>query len=81
MVNEARRNHQYFANRTEEANKLIYNYNPINTGILGSSFQQQYLFDDEDNASDTVDRLNKSLIIFSITSAYTALNLSREVWL
>uniref|UniRef100_A0A1A9X0N4 folate gamma-glutamyl hydrolase n=1 Tax=Glossina brevipalpis TaxID=37001 RepID=A0A1A9X0N4_9MUSC len=76
MVNEARHNHQYFANRTEEANKLIYNYNPINTGILGSSFQQQYLFNDKHYATNTVNRINKNVIIFSITCIYATLNLS-----
>ncbi|KAH8283308.1 hypothetical protein KR054_000604 [Drosophila jambulina] len=44
LVSEARRSNQSFANATEQALRLIYNYNPEYTSILGSSFTQQYLF-------------------------------------
>ncbi|XP_018785744.1 PREDICTED: gamma-glutamyl hydrolase A [Bactrocera latifrons] len=45
FVNEARKNRNNFANRTEEINELIYNYQPEYTGALGSAFVQQYLFE------------------------------------
>lgn len=45
FVNEARRNRNHFANRTEEINELIYNYQPVYTGAKGSAFVQQYLFE------------------------------------
>ncbi|XP_041448670.1 gamma-glutamyl hydrolase [Drosophila obscura] len=44
FVNEARRSPQSFANATEQAQLLIYNYKPEYTSILGSSYVQQYLF-------------------------------------
>uniref|UniRef100_W8B2C3 folate gamma-glutamyl hydrolase n=2 Tax=Ceratitis capitata TaxID=7213 RepID=W8B2C3_CERCA len=45
FLNEARKNRNHFANRTEEINALIYNYQPVYTGAKGSAFVQQYLFD------------------------------------
>ncbi|XP_013099711.2 gamma-glutamyl hydrolase [Stomoxys calcitrans] len=47
FVSEARRNRQYFQNQTEEMESLIYNYAPKYTGAIGSSFEQQYLFDEQ----------------------------------
>ncbi|XP_020816912.1 gamma-glutamyl hydrolase A-like [Drosophila serrata] len=44
LVSEARKSNQSFANATEEALRLIYNYKPEYTSILGSSYIQQYLF-------------------------------------
>lgn len=45
FLNEVRKNRNHFANRTEEINALIYNYQPVYTGAKGSAFVQQYLFD------------------------------------
>ncbi|XP_001352540.4 gamma-glutamyl hydrolase [Drosophila pseudoobscura] len=48
FVNEARRSPQTFANETEQARMLIYNYKPEYTSILGSSYVQQYLFNNKE---------------------------------
>ncbi|SPP87021.1 gamma-glutamyl hydrolase [Drosophila guanche] len=48
FVNEARKSPQSFANATEEARVLIYNYKPEYTSILGSTYVQQYLFTDKE---------------------------------
>ncbi|XP_036337807.1 gamma-glutamyl hydrolase-like isoform X2 [Rhagoletis pomonella] len=45
FVNEVRKNRHSFANRTEEIDALIYNYQPVYTGAKGSAFVQQYLFE------------------------------------
>ncbi|XP_061402619.1 gamma-glutamyl hydrolase [Musca vetustissima] len=47
FVGETRRNRQFFKNQTEETEALIYNYAPKYTGAIGSSFMQQYLFDEQ----------------------------------
>ncbi|MBN3325831.1 GGH hydrolase, partial [Atractosteus spatula] len=44
FVNEARKNHHRFANKTEEEKSLIYNYSPVFTS-LESIFVQNYYFD------------------------------------
>ncbi|KAH8256929.1 hypothetical protein KR038_000033 [Drosophila bunnanda] len=44
LVSEARKSNQSFANATEQALRLIYNYKPEYTSILGSTYTQQYLF-------------------------------------
>lgn len=45
FLSETRKNANYFSNKTEEMNALIYNYQPVYTGPLGSVFAQQYLFE------------------------------------
>ncbi|KAH8283307.1 hypothetical protein KR054_000605 [Drosophila jambulina] len=44
FVSECRRSNQSFANATEQAMSLIYNYKPEYTSILNSVYTQQYLF-------------------------------------
>ncbi|KAH8392038.1 hypothetical protein KR200_006745 [Drosophila serrata] len=44
FVSEARKSNQSFANESELAMMLIYNYKPEYTGILKSIYTQQYLF-------------------------------------
>lgn len=46
FINEARRNSHSYANTTEQALALIYNYKPEYTSIIGSGYVQQYLFED-----------------------------------
>ncbi|XP_016991011.2 gamma-glutamyl hydrolase A [Drosophila rhopaloa] len=48
FVNEARKSNQSFANATEQARALIYNFKPEYTSILGSSYIQQYLFTNDE---------------------------------
>ncbi|KAH8364305.1 hypothetical protein KR084_005817 [Drosophila pseudotakahashii] len=48
FVTEARKSNQSFANATEQARTLIYNYKPEYTSILGSSYIQQYLFTNDE---------------------------------
>lgn len=45
IVDEARKNPNRFTNKTEEAESLIYNYQPEYTATVGSVFAQQYLFE------------------------------------
>lgn len=45
LIDEARYNRRGLTNKTEEAISLIYNYLPVYTGLVGSSFMQQYLFE------------------------------------
>eukprot|EP00003_Mantamonas_plastica_P024915 TRINITY_DN4762_c0_g1_i1.p1 TRINITY_DN4762_c0_g1~~TRINITY_DN4762_c0_g1_i1.p1 ORF type:complete len:378 (+),score=134.15 TRINITY_DN4762_c0_g1_i1:129-1136(+) len=44
FVNEARKNTHHFANKQEEYDALIYNYNPVYTEKLDPSFEQSYFF-------------------------------------
>lgn len=46
FIDESRYNENRFTNKTEEASHLIYNYSPVYTGLVGSSFVQQYLFEE-----------------------------------
>lgn len=48
FINESRHNNQYYQNKTEMDNSLIYNYAPVYTGLVGSAFVEQYLFEYED---------------------------------
>ncbi|XP_045766244.1 gamma-glutamyl hydrolase A-like isoform X2 [Maniola jurtina] len=45
FVNECRKSQHSFANAAEENRYLIYNYEPRFTGVLGSSYQQCYMFE------------------------------------
>ncbi|XP_037929652.1 gamma-glutamyl hydrolase A-like [Teleopsis dalmanni] len=65
FVMETRKNHNSFANKTEEANVLIYNYSPEYTGMVGSAFIQQYLFA-ERNAAGFGLHLSFSLILLNV---------------
>ncbi|XP_014089422.2 gamma-glutamyl hydrolase [Bactrocera oleae] len=56
FVNEARKNRNNFANSTEEIDELIYNYQPVYTGAIGSAFVQQYLFEARSAATVSTNR-------------------------
>ncbi|KAI5645421.1 peptidase c26 domain-containing protein [Phthorimaea operculella] len=45
FVNECRKNWHSFASASEENQYLIYNYDPIFTGVLGSAYHQCYMFE------------------------------------
>ncbi|XP_073947292.1 gamma-glutamyl hydrolase A-like isoform X2 [Choristoneura fumiferana] len=45
FVGECRKNHHSFVNAAEENQYVIYNYKPYFTGLLGSKYQQCYLFE------------------------------------
>lgn len=49
FVDECRKNKHRFKNWNNEQSYLIYNYNPVFTGIKNSSYEQLYMFTDEDN--------------------------------
>lgn len=69
-MGETRRNRQYFPNETEEMEALIYNYSPKYTGAIGSSFMQQYLFDEKtigDGKGDGAERASASLLLSLIS--------------
>jgi len=67
FVNEARKNKQAFINKTEEMNKLIYNFNPKYTAPMRSAFVQQYLFPKQRNEA--------SLIISSFITWFMSLSI------
>uniref|UniRef100_A0A7G3ACW2 folate gamma-glutamyl hydrolase n=1 Tax=Lutzomyia longipalpis TaxID=7200 RepID=A0A7G3ACW2_LUTLO len=47
FVDETRRSDHGFANHSDENNHMIYNYESTFTGMLGSSYEQCYLFDED----------------------------------
>ncbi|XP_017028527.1 gamma-glutamyl hydrolase-like [Drosophila kikkawai] len=53
FVSEARKSNQSFANATEQATRLIYNYKPEYTSILRSIYTQQYLFSNEEMGQES----------------------------
>ncbi|XP_067141508.1 gamma-glutamyl hydrolase-like isoform X2 [Centruroides vittatus] len=44
FVNETRKNFHRFSSVKQEQEALIYNYNPVYTGLHGSSYEQKYFF-------------------------------------
>lgn len=57
FVNEARRNPHNFTTTSEQSRALIYNYSPEYTSKIGSSYEQQYLFDADPDIDDGGDDL------------------------
>ncbi|GAB0094655.1 gamma-glutamyl hydrolase [Sergentomyia squamirostris] len=47
FVDETRRSDHRFVNHSDENNHMIYNYEATFTGMLGSSYEQCYLFDED----------------------------------
>ncbi|KAM7357640.1 gamma-glutamyl hydrolase isoform 2-T4 [Cochliomyia hominivorax] len=75
LVNEARRNRQQFKNETEEKENLIYNYSPVYTALVGSSFEQQYLFENVRSAAESLLKLNSLNFLLSMISVLGMYNL------
>lgn len=49
FVNECRKNYHTFSGAAEENEYLIYNYEAKFTGVLGSSYEQCYMFEPRPN--------------------------------
>lgn len=51
FVSECRKNNQSFKDWEIEHKYLIYNYNPVFTALKNSTYQQLYMFTEENNSS------------------------------
>lgn len=71
FVNEARKNTHIFENSTEQQSVLIYNYDMTYTSLIGSSYEQQYLFKDLRNSA-AKKPLYFGLVLATLATLYAA---------
>lgn len=49
FIDECKKNNHKFSTFADEQKALIYNYRPIFTGLKNASYEQLYMFTEEDN--------------------------------